>query len=195
MARRGWLPALVNAGRAFVTIGAIALFWIVTAWPGCGDATTYAAIVVVLFAPLAEQPYGAVLLFIVGTLVDVVLTAVVSFGVLPELGIERFARFSLVLAVCLVPMGVLLAQAHRAWSNEHSSPRGYSWGNTHLASGGQRPPFGVGRRASNLVLTAADEVAVLFEVVVIRCVLGTELLTSRSSTLRSDRGLGHPSAP
>ena len=28
-----WLPALVNAGRAFVTIGAVALFWIVTAWP------------------------------------------------------------------------------------------------------------------------------------------------------------------
>jgi uncharacterized membrane protein YccC len=28
-----WLPPLVNAARAFVTIGAFALFWIITAWP------------------------------------------------------------------------------------------------------------------------------------------------------------------
>jgi uncharacterized membrane protein YccC len=28
-----WLPALVNAGRAFVVIGRAELFWIVTEWP------------------------------------------------------------------------------------------------------------------------------------------------------------------
>jgi hypothetical protein len=28
-----WLPSLVNAGRAFVTIGAVAVFWILSAWP------------------------------------------------------------------------------------------------------------------------------------------------------------------
>ena len=28
-----WLPSLVNAGRAFVTIGFVELFWIVTEWP------------------------------------------------------------------------------------------------------------------------------------------------------------------
>src|SRR5712671_3512738 len=28
-----WLPSLVNAGRAFVTIGAVAAFWILSAWP------------------------------------------------------------------------------------------------------------------------------------------------------------------
>jgi uncharacterized membrane protein YccC len=110
-----WLPALVNAGRAFVTIGATALFWIVTAWPGGGTAITYAAIVVLVFGPLGEQAYGAAILFIVGTIVDVVLTATVSFGVLPEPAIEGFAGFSLVLAVCLVPMGALLAQARQAW--------------------------------------------------------------------------------
>ena len=36
------------------------------------------------------------------------LTAIVAFAVLPALGIERFAGFSLVLAVCLVPIGALL---------------------------------------------------------------------------------------
>lgn len=110
-----WLPALVNAGRAFVTIGAIALFWIVTAWPGGGDAVTFAAIVVLLFAPHAEQAYGAAILFTVGAILDVVLTAIVAFAVLPGLGIESFAGFSLVLAVCLVPIGALLAHARQAW--------------------------------------------------------------------------------
>jgi hypothetical protein len=28
-----WLPALLNAGRAFVMVGAVELFWIVTEWP------------------------------------------------------------------------------------------------------------------------------------------------------------------
>ena len=110
-----WLPALVNAGRAFVTIGAVALLWIITAWPGGSDAITFATLIVLLFAPRAEQAYGAAIVFTVGIIVDVVLAAIVSFGVLPELGIERFAGFMLVLAVCLVPMGALLAKAPQAW--------------------------------------------------------------------------------
>ena len=61
-----WLPALVNAGRAFVTIGTVALFWIVTAWPGGGDAITFATMFVLLLGPLAEQAYGAAILFTVG---------------------------------------------------------------------------------------------------------------------------------
>ena len=52
-----WLPALVNAGRAFITIGAVALFWIVSAWPDGGLAVTFATIVVLVLAPRAEQAY------------------------------------------------------------------------------------------------------------------------------------------
>jgi uncharacterized membrane protein YccC len=110
-----WLPALVNAGRAFVTIGAIALFWVVTAWPGGGNAIASAAIVLLLFGPRAEQAYGAAILLTVGAILDLVLTAIVSFAVLPGLGIERFAGFSLVLAVFLVPIGALLAHARHGW--------------------------------------------------------------------------------
>ena len=54
-----WLPALVNAGRAFVVIGAAELFWIVTAWPNGAWAITFAAIGVILFAPRADQAYAA----------------------------------------------------------------------------------------------------------------------------------------
>jgi uncharacterized membrane protein YccC len=46
-----WLPALVNAARGLVTIGAVALFWIVTGWPGDSGAITFAAIVVLLLSP------------------------------------------------------------------------------------------------------------------------------------------------
>src|SRR5262249_43252512 len=52
-----WLPPLVNAGRAFVVIGAVALFWIVTEWPNGAVAMTFGAIIVILFAPRADQAY------------------------------------------------------------------------------------------------------------------------------------------
>jgi uncharacterized membrane protein YccC len=110
-----WLPAVVNACRAFVTIAAVALFWIITAWPGGGSAITFAALVGLLFAPRADQAYGGALFFTLGIAMVVVVTAVIEFAVLPRLGIERFVGFSLVLAVCLVPIGALLAQARRPW--------------------------------------------------------------------------------
>lgn len=49
-----WLPAFVNAGRAFVAIAAVALFWIVTAWPNGAVAITLAAVVVIMFAPRGD---------------------------------------------------------------------------------------------------------------------------------------------
>ena len=61
-----WLPALVNAGRAFVTIGAVALFWIVTAWPNGAGAIIWAAVSVILLSPRADQAYAAALRFAVG---------------------------------------------------------------------------------------------------------------------------------
>jgi uncharacterized membrane protein YccC len=110
-----WLPALVNAGRTFVAIGAVTLFWIVTAWPNGAGAITFAAIVVILLAPQAEQAYAAATLFTVGAVLDVVLTATIAFAVLPGLGTETFTGLSLVIAPCLVPIGALLAYAPRSW--------------------------------------------------------------------------------
>ena len=46
-----WLPALVNAARAFVTIGAVELFWVVTAWPNGASAMVFVTIVVLLLSP------------------------------------------------------------------------------------------------------------------------------------------------
>jgi uncharacterized membrane protein YccC len=110
-----WLPATVNAGRAFVTIVAVSLFWIVTTWPNGADAITFAAIIVILFAPRAEQAYAAGMLFMIGAILDSMLAATVAFAVLPGLGTETFVGFSLVLGACLVPVGAFLVLARQPW--------------------------------------------------------------------------------
>jgi uncharacterized membrane protein YccC len=110
-----WLPACVNGGRALVVSGAAALFWIVTAWPSGGLAMTFATIVVLLLGPRADQAYGAALVFTVGAALDLLLTAIVTFAVLPALGVETFVGFSLVIGVFLVPIAALLARAPEGW--------------------------------------------------------------------------------
>jgi uncharacterized membrane protein YccC len=110
-----WLPAFVNAGRAFVVVGAAALFWIVTAWPGGAGLILFAAVIVLLLSPRAQQAYGAAIVFMVGVILDVALAAVVAFALLPALARETFAAFSLVIGLCLVPMGALLAGARQPW--------------------------------------------------------------------------------
>jgi uncharacterized membrane protein YccC len=108
-----WLPALVNAGRAFVVIVAVTLFWIVTAWPNGSQAILFATVVVLLLAPRAHQAYAAAIAFIAGVVLNVVLTAFVAFALLP--GTETFATFSLIIGLCLVPIGALLAAARQPW--------------------------------------------------------------------------------
>jgi uncharacterized membrane protein YccC len=110
-----WLPPLVGAGRTFVTVGAVALFWIVTGWPGGSLAMTFAAIVELLLAPLADEASGAAMLFAVGAILDLILTAFVAFDMLPALPTDNFAAFSLVIGACLVPIGVLLRRARQPW--------------------------------------------------------------------------------
>jgi uncharacterized membrane protein YccC len=104
-----WLPPLVNAGRAFVVIGAAQLFWIVTEWPNGAGAMTFAAIAVILLAPRADQAYGAAIGFMVGNSLAAVLAAIVGFAVLPNH--ETFAALSLGIGLVLVPAGTGLALA------------------------------------------------------------------------------------
>jgi uncharacterized membrane protein YccC len=103
-----WLPSLVNAGRAFVVIGAAELFWIVTEWPNGAGAITFAAIGVILFAPRADYAYTAALGFAVGTMIAAVAAAIIEFSVLPNL--ETFAAFSLAIGLWLVPAGAAATQ-------------------------------------------------------------------------------------
>jgi uncharacterized membrane protein YccC len=103
-----WLPGLVNAGRAFVTIGSAALFWILTKWPNGATTITFAAIAVILLAPRADQASAAAMDFAAGTVLGTIFSATIAFAVLP--GLETFEAFSLAIGLYLVPGGALMTQ-------------------------------------------------------------------------------------
>jgi len=102
-----WLPPLINAGRAFVVIGAAELFWIVTVWPSGTNAITFAAITVILFAPRADQAYTTAIGFMIGSMLTVAIAATLKFAVLPN--VETFAGFGFIIGFVLVPVGTFLA--------------------------------------------------------------------------------------
>lgn len=100
-----WLPALLNAARAFVTIIIVALFWIITAWPSGADAIAFAAIAVILFAPRADQAHAGAMAFLLGIGIAAFVAAIIKFAVLPNL--ETFAAFSIAIGLWLVPAGAV----------------------------------------------------------------------------------------
>ncbi|MGE0257252.1 MAG: FUSC family protein [Alphaproteobacteria bacterium] len=103
-----WLPALVNAGRAFAVIGAAELFWIVTAWPSGALAIVFAALGVILFAPQADQAYTNAVSFLIGCVLIAIIAAAVKFAILPNM--QTFVGFSLAIGLVLVPAGAGVAQ-------------------------------------------------------------------------------------
>jgi uncharacterized membrane protein YccC len=107
-----WLPALVNGGRAFVTIGAVEVFWIATAWPNGALAITFTAIPVILLAPRADAAYAQAVRFTIGVALAAVCAAIILFAVLPQL--TTFAGLSMAMTLYLVPVGMLMAQASPA---------------------------------------------------------------------------------
>ena len=86
-----WLPALVNAARAFVAIGAVELFWVVTAWPNGASAMVFVAIVVLLLSPRGDLAYGGAIAFALGIAGGVPCAAIIKFAVLP--GLQTFPAF------------------------------------------------------------------------------------------------------
>ena len=104
-----WLPALVNAARAFVAVGAVEIFWVVTAWPNGARAITFAVIGVIILAPRADQAYAAAMSFVVGTGLTAIFAAIIGFAVLPHT--ETFVAFSLAIGLVLVPAGAGVAQS------------------------------------------------------------------------------------
>jgi uncharacterized membrane protein YccC len=101
------LPALVNAARVFVTIGAVELFWITTAWPNGAFAITFAALVVILLSARGDQAYAVAMTLVAVIGLNTVLAAIVKFAVLP--GVESFAGFSLAIGLVVVPAGTVAA--------------------------------------------------------------------------------------
>jgi uncharacterized membrane protein YccC len=107
-----WLPAVINAGRAFVTIGAVEVFWMVTALPDGALCITWTSISVILLAPRADEAYVQAANFMTGTGLAAVCAAIALFAVLPS--VESFVGFGIVMALYLIPAGALMAQSWQA---------------------------------------------------------------------------------
>jgi uncharacterized membrane protein YccC len=100
-----WLPALINGGRAFVTICAAEALWIVTAWPTGTTCIVWAAIAVVLFGPKSDLAYTSAAAYCAGAIIAALVAAVVKFAVLPQC--ESFGCLCAGLACFLIPVGAL----------------------------------------------------------------------------------------
>jgi uncharacterized membrane protein YccC len=102
-----WLPALINAARAFLAIGAVELFWVATAWPNGASAIVFVAVLALLLSPKGDLAYGGSLAFALGVAGAVVCAAAVKFAVLPTL--QTFPAFCAALGLFLVPGGFAIA--------------------------------------------------------------------------------------
>jgi uncharacterized membrane protein YccC len=105
------LPALANAGRAFVAIGAVELFWVATAWPNGAFTIVFVAIVTLLISPKGDLAYSGAVAFTLGTAGAVLCAAFIKFAVLP--GFETFPAFCVVLGLYLIPIGFAVAKSRQ----------------------------------------------------------------------------------
>ena len=100
-----YLPALVNALRVFLGVGATVLFWIVTEWSSGLQAVVFAAVTIMIFSPMQEKSGKAALGQGIGTGIAAIVAAVIKFAFLPNH--EGFLAFSLIIAAALMPLGAL----------------------------------------------------------------------------------------
>ena len=104
-----WLPPSINALRVFLSVGAISLFWIASAWPSGALAITFCAVVVDLLPLQGDLAYFASMTFLKGCVLAAGVAAVLVFGILPR--VTSFPSLCLALGLALVPFGFLLARA------------------------------------------------------------------------------------
>jgi uncharacterized membrane protein YccC len=120
-----FLPAFVNATRAFVTISAVTLFWVVTAWPNGAFAIVFAAIVVLLLSPRGDLAYGGAIAFALGSTVSVVFAAIIKFAVLP--GRESFPALCVAIGLYLIPAGFAIARSRKPTTIALFSAMGFNF--------------------------------------------------------------------
>jgi len=104
-----WLPAFISAARAVFAIGAVELFWVLTAWPNGGSTIVFAAAAVLLLSPRGDVAYGGAIAIALGTAGSVLGAAIVKFALLPAL--ETFPEFCLAIGLFLIPVGFAMSQA------------------------------------------------------------------------------------
>ncbi len=103
-----WLPAFINAARAFAVVGLMSIFWIETAWPNGMLAIVFAAVTALLFPLQGDQAFASAMVFLLGCVLSIVIAAILVFFVMPPLT-GSFPGLCLVLGLFLVPSGFFMA--------------------------------------------------------------------------------------
>jgi uncharacterized membrane protein YccC len=106
-----WLPALINAARAFLAISAVELFWVATAWPNGASAIVFVAVLLLLLSPKGDLAYGGSLAFALGIAGAVVCAAAIKFAMLPAL--QTFPAFCAALGLFFLPAGFAMAASRQ----------------------------------------------------------------------------------
>jgi uncharacterized membrane protein YccC len=102
-----WLPALLNAARAFLAVSAVELVWVATAWPNGASAIIFVTVLVLLLSPKGDLAYGGSLAFALGIAGAVVCAAAIKFAMLPAL--QTFPAFCATLGLFYLPAGFAMA--------------------------------------------------------------------------------------
>ena len=106
-----WLPALIDAARAFLAISAVELFWVATAWPNGASAIVFVAVLVLLLSPKGDLAYGGSLAFALGIAGAVVCAAAIKFAMLPAL--QTFPALCAALGLFFLPAGFAMTASRQ----------------------------------------------------------------------------------
>jgi uncharacterized membrane protein YccC len=106
-----WLPALINAARAFLAIGAVELFWVATAWPNGASSIVFVAVLLLLLSPKGDLAYGGSIAFALGIAGAVICAAAIKFAMLPAL--QTFPAFCAALGLLFLPGGFAIAASRQ----------------------------------------------------------------------------------
>jgi uncharacterized membrane protein YccC len=106
-----WLPALINAARAFLAISAVELFWVATAWPNGASSIVFVAVLLLLLSPKGDLAYGGSVAFALGIAGAVICAAAIKFAMLPAL--QTFPAFCAALGLLFLPAGFAIAASRQ----------------------------------------------------------------------------------
>ncbi len=106
-----WLPALINAARAFLAVSALEFFWVATAWPNGASAIVFVAVLVLLLSPKGDLAYGGSLAFALGIAGAVVCAAAIKFAMLPAL--QTFPALCAALGLFFLPAGFAMTASRQ----------------------------------------------------------------------------------
>ena len=102
---------MLDGARAFVAIGGVSLFWVITSWPNGASAIFFVMTVVLLLGPRGDAAYGGAIAAALGITGSIVCAAITKFAMLPAF--ETFPGFCVILGSFLIPVGFAMVRSRQ----------------------------------------------------------------------------------